>query len=215
MQGAIVASESVHTPNGVASSGGIENPTSDIGGSQIPTGGAARAAAIPQTSVVQHYRLDGTDAEARFRAVCEARARDVLFLEEEWVSSERRRAHSEQVAAMRDCMVGGQLADAHNRIQRLGSELVAAQATMRAQMQSWENMAARAEHNAAAHGEQVAAAAVRQNPGLAVSWADGQLVSMDTARSELIRVEQNASELHRAYEIAAQERLAESSIANR
>ena len=61
---------------------------------------------------MQHFRMDGADAESRFRALCEARERYVRFLEAEWVASDRNRAHSEQVAAMRDNMVGGQLADA-------------------------------------------------------------------------------------------------------
>ena len=109
----------------------------------------------------------------QFRALCETRARDVRFLEEEWVASERRRAHSEQVAAMCDCMVGGQLADAHNKIQRLGSELAAEQAAMRAQYERWENATVHAEQSVAVHGEQAAAAAVRKNPALAMDWADG------------------------------------------
>ena len=144
---------------------------------------------------------------------CETRERDVRFLEAEWVASERRRAHSESVAAMRDCMVGGQLANAHNQIQRLGSELAAEQAAMRAQRQSWENATVHAEQNAAVHGEHAAAAAVRNNPALAVNLADGQLVSSDAARTELVRVEQNVNDLRRAFEVATQERLAESAIA--
>ena len=79
-------------------------------------------AAVPSLGVVQHFSFNIADAEARLRGIREDHIRNAKFLEEEWLASERRRSHSEHVAAMRNFMVGGQLADAHDKIQRLGSE---------------------------------------------------------------------------------------------
>ena len=76
-------------------------------------------------------------------------------------------------------MADGQLADAHNRIQRLSTELVARDAAMRAECEQFHSAAVHAERRAAIEGEHAAANAVRDNPVLGAAWAGGQLVPAD------------------------------------
>ena len=143
MVGTIVASDAAqHTPNGLSQSGAASGSSGDqipmrnegsAGGGQIPMTRAGETAAQPSVGAVQEFNLALADAEARVRRLREENTRKSKFLEEEWCTAERRRAHSEQVIAMRNAMVGGQLADAHDRIQRLSSELVAREATVRAE----------------------------------------------------------------------------------
>ena len=106
-------------------------------------------------------------------------------------------AHSENVAAMRNAAAAEQMANAQRQIQRLGSELVAAQETMSAQRAGWENLTMHAERQAAVQGEQCVASVVRANPELAAAWTDGQVVSVETARSEILRVEQQFKDMQR------------------
>jgi len=110
-------------------------------------------------------------------------------------------------------MAEGQLADAHNRIQRLSTELVARDAAMRAECEQFQSAAMHAERRAAIEGEHAAANAVRHNPDLGAAWAAGQLVPADAARAELETAERTVNELRRAFEIAKQEQLSESLLA--
>ena len=80
---------------------------------------------------------------------------------------------------------------------------------MHAQRRDWESQTVLAERDAAIEGEHRAASVVRANPALAMAWTDGQLVSADAARSDIIRVEQECERMQQAIAVAEREKMSE------
>ena len=110
MSGTIVAAgPAPPTPNGVAQPSGVPDPARG-GGKEIPAERASAATGL-RPHVVQHFIGDG-DSSIRARAESEAHARSAAFLEAELHGFGRMRAHSENVAAMRDVVAAEQLANA-------------------------------------------------------------------------------------------------------